>query len=60
MKLALRIFAFTVVLAGAAAASVSSYAPRIAPSHQAVSASMPGPVCGPNIPTCQPVPPSGR
>jgi len=60
MKLALRIFALSVVLAGAAAASISSPSSHAAPSHQAVFASMPGPVCGPNIPTCQPVPPSGR
>jgi hypothetical protein len=50
MKLAIRIFALTVVLAGAAAASVSASKP--VPSHQAVSAGMPGPVCTPGMPTC--------
>ena len=49
MKLAIRIAALTVVLAGAAAASVSTSA---TPSRQAVSAAMPGPVCTPGIPTC--------
>jgi hypothetical protein len=52
MKLAIRIFALTIVLAGAAAASVSSSSSHVAVSHQPVSAAMPGPVCGPGIPTC--------
>jgi hypothetical protein len=52
MKLAIRIFALTVVVAGAAAASVSSSSSHATPSHQAVPAGMPGPVCGPSIPTC--------
>lgn len=52
MKLAIRIFALTVVLAGAAAASVSSSSSHAVPSHQAVSAALPGPVCTPGMPTC--------
>jgi hypothetical protein len=52
MKLAIRITALTVVLAGAAAASVSSSTSHATPSRQAVSAAMPGPVCTPGIPTC--------
>ncbi len=52
MNLAIRIVALTIVLAGAAAASVSSSAPHAATSRQAVSAAMPGPVCTPGIPTC--------
>jgi hypothetical protein len=59
MKLDLRIAALTVVLAGAAAASVSSSSSHITPSHQAVSAAMPGPVCTPSLPTCQ-VPKAAR
>ena len=51
MKLAIRIFGLTVVLAGAAAASVSSSS-HMTPSRQAVAAGMPGSVCGPGIPTC--------
>jgi len=51
MKLAIRIFALTVVLAGVAAASVSSSSSHVA-STQAVPTSMPGPVCGPGVPTC--------
>jgi hypothetical protein len=52
MKLAVRIFAFSLVLAGVAAASVSSSTTHAVPSHQAVSAAMPGPNCGPGVPTC--------
>ena len=52
MKLAIRIVALTVVIAGAAAASVSSSSSHAIPSRQAVSAAMPGPVCTPGIPTC--------
>ena len=52
MKIAIRIVALTVVLAGAAAASVSSSTSHLTPSHLAVSAAMPAPVCTPGIPTC--------
>ena len=52
MKIAIRIAALTVVLAGAAAASVSSSTSHLTPSHLAVSAAMPAPVCTPGIPTC--------
>jgi hypothetical protein len=52
MKLAIRIVALTVVIAGATAASVSSSSSHAASSRQAVSAGMPGPVCTPGIPTC--------
>jgi hypothetical protein len=52
MKLTIRIAALTVVLAGAAAASVSSSSSHAIPSRQIISAAMPGPVCTPGIPTC--------
>lgn len=52
MKLVVRIFALSVVIAGAAAASLSSSSSRNFVSHQATTAAMPGPACGPNIPTC--------
>ena len=52
MKLAIRIFALSVVVAGAAAASVSSATTHAVPSQQAVSARLPIPACGPNLPTC--------
>jgi hypothetical protein len=52
MKLAIRIVALTVVLAGGAAASVSSPSSHAIPSRQAVSAAMPAPVCVPGFPTC--------
>ncbi len=52
MKLAIRIFALSVVVAGAAAASVSSSAPRTIPSHQSATASNPIPQCVPGLPTC--------
>jgi len=50
MKLAIRIFAFAVVVAGAAAASFSSpaSASRIV-SHQSASAALPVPTCGPGM-----------
>jgi hypothetical protein len=60
MKLAIRILGLTVVLAGVAAASVSSSSAHAMANHQAVSAAMPGPVCGPNIPTCSPTPTTGK
>ena len=57
MKLAIRIFALTIVVAGAAAATATSKtAPPIA-SHQSATASMPIPGCGPYI--CPPLPPGG-
>jgi hypothetical protein len=52
MKLAIRAFALFVVLAGAAAASLSSSAPSVIPSHQATMASLPIPACGPGVPDC--------
>jgi hypothetical protein len=60
MKLAIRIFALTVVLAGAAAASVSSTSSHGMLSHQAASAAMPGPVCTPGLPTCPTTPSSSK
>lgn len=55
MKLAVRIFALSVVIAGAAAASFSSSTIH-ARSHQSATDTLPVPTCGPNIPTC----PNGR
>ncbi len=50
MKLAIRIFAFVVVVAGAAAASFSSTSPNTpAVSHQTVAAALPSPGCGPGM-----------
>ena len=45
MKLAIRIFAAVVVLAGAAAIAVPSSSVHAMPSTLAVSAAMPGPIC---------------
>jgi uncharacterized membrane protein len=53
MKLTLRIAALTVVLAGAAAATVSSSTLHSTVSHQAISAALPAPICTPGMPTCQ-------
>jgi hypothetical protein len=59
MKLAIRIFAMSVVLAGLSAASVSSATLRALPSHLSATASdpdpqsLPIPLCGPWVP-CQP------
>jgi hypothetical protein len=60
MKLVIRILAFGVVLSGVAAASFSSASTRIIPSHQAISAALPIPVCGPGVPTCGPSNPNGN
>ena len=58
MKLAIRIFTLSVVVAGVAAAAVTpKTAPAIA-SHQSASASMPTPGCGPYI--CPANPGSGN
>ena len=54
MKLAIRIFALSVVVAGAAAASVSSASTKAFPTHQAATESMPIPTCGPGMPMCSP------
>jgi hypothetical protein len=60
MKLAIRIFAMSVVFAGAAAASVSSSNAHALRSHQPATASfptpdsLPTPECGPHVPTCAP------
>jgi hypothetical protein len=49
MKLAIRIFALTVIVAGAAAAATTpKTAPPIA-SHQSATASMPIPGCNPYL-----------
>jgi hypothetical protein len=60
MKLAIRIFAMSVVFAGAAAASVSSSSTRALPSHQSATARLPTPECGPHIPTCPAQKPAGN
>jgi hypothetical protein len=52
MKSIVRGLALLVVLAGAAAASLSSSAPRVVPSRQATMAYLPIPACGPNVPNC--------
>ncbi|HEY1159166.1 MAG TPA: hypothetical protein VGE83_00965 [Terracidiphilus sp.] len=52
MKLAIRIFALSVVFAGAAAASVSSSSKPAFPSSQSATARMPIPLCAPGLPTC--------
>jgi hypothetical protein len=52
MKLAVRIFALSVVIAGAAAASFSSSSTHAFRSHQSASAALPMPTCGPHMPGC--------
>jgi len=52
MKLAVRIIALSVVVAGGAAAAIT---PKTAPtfqSHQSATASLPVPACVPGLPTC--------
>jgi hypothetical protein len=52
MKLAIRIFALSVVVAGAAAASLSSSTTQPIASHQSATTSNPVPVCWPGTPGC--------
>ena len=52
MKLVVRIFALTVVVAGAAAAVKSPASANAMVSHQSATARMPVPTCGPNMPMC--------
>ena len=49
MKLIVRVLALSVVVAGAAAASVSSSPKHSFSSHQAATAGLPAPACGPGI-----------
>ena len=60
MKLAIRIFALSVVVAGAAGASISSHGSNMIASHQSATASLPVPGCGPHVPTCPQTPNPGR
>jgi hypothetical protein len=52
MKLAIRIFALSVVFAGVAAASFSSSTSHVFASHQSATSAFPTPACGPGVPTC--------
>jgi len=52
MKLAVRIFALSIVIAGAAAASVSSSSTPKIGSHQSATETLPVPTCGPHMPGC--------
>jgi hypothetical protein len=57
MKLAIRIFAMSVVLVGVAAASVSSSTPDTLATQQGFAAKMPIPICTPGAPGCPELPP---
>jgi len=52
MKFTVRFFALSLILAGAAAASVSSNTTQIFASRQAATSALPTPMCGPHVPTC--------
>jgi len=49
MKLAFRVFVLSVVVAGAAAASVSTTPKHAFLSHQSATAGLPVPTCGPGM-----------
>ncbi|MGD0547039.1 MAG: hypothetical protein ABR991_04345 [Terracidiphilus sp.] len=49
MKLAIRIFALSIVIAGGAAAATTSRTAPAFPSHQAATAGVAAPGCGPYI-----------
>jgi hypothetical protein len=52
MKLVVRIFALSVVIAGAAAASVSSSSTHSFRNHLSATETLPTPTCGPRMPGC--------
>jgi hypothetical protein len=52
MKLAIRLFALLVVVAGGTAATMTPKAAPVLPSHQSTAAAFPIPGCGPGIPGC--------
>ena len=56
MKLAIRIFALTVIAAGAAAAATTPRTAQPIASHQSATASFPIPTCGPYICPANPNP----
>jgi hypothetical protein len=49
MKLVFRALVLSIVVAGAAAASVSSNAKHTFSSHQSATAGLPVPTCGPGV-----------
>jgi hypothetical protein len=52
MKLAVRILAMLIVVAGGAAAAITPKSAPVLPSHQGATAAFPIPGCGPGVPTC--------
>lgn len=50
MKTAIRVFAFSVVVAGAAAAAISPAHKTVIASHQSATAGQPVPMCFPGNP----------
>ena len=56
MKLAIRIFALSVVFAGVSAVSMSSTTPRNLVTHQSATAYFPVPSCAPGLPGCPDIP----
>ncbi|MGB6827544.1 MAG: hypothetical protein WBE41_05850 [Terracidiphilus sp.] len=52
MKLAVRVLALSLVVAGGAAAAITPKAAPAINSHQSATASMPVPACVPGLPTC--------
>ncbi len=54
MKLAIRIFALTLVVAGAAAAATTPKSAPAIPSRQSVTDTDPVPACGPHVCAVQP------
>ena len=52
MKLAVRILALTVVVAGGAAAAITPKTAPVIKTHQSATATLPTPGCVPGLPTC--------
>jgi len=58
MKLTLRVFALSIVILGAVAATVSPRNHRPLPSRQSATQNFPVPQCVPGLPTCPKAPQS--
>jgi len=52
MKLAIRVFALSVIVVGGVAATLSPRTQRHIASHQSATESLPVPQCVPGLPTC--------
>jgi hypothetical protein len=52
MKLAVRLLALSIIVAGGAAAAITPKSVPAVNSHQSAAATLPVPACVPGLPTC--------